>query len=63
MKKPTKTSKVQEIFDDEGNLKDDSVNERVDGFLSELVWMSKTMNENMTVAKSVTHKANRTNFG
>jgi len=36
-------SKVQDMFDESGNLTDESANERIDGFLTELVWMSKTM--------------------
>lgn len=41
--KDLQISKVQEVFDDHGNLKDESVNKRVDAFLTELVWMSKVM--------------------
>jgi len=41
--KDLQISKVQEVFNDEGNLKDDSVDKRIDDFLTELVWMSKVM--------------------
>jgi len=35
--------KVRNMFDDEGNLKDDVYYERIKGFLAELVWMSKAL--------------------
>jgi NAD(P)H-dependent FMN reductase len=34
---------VQQKFDKEGNLLDDAYNHRVEGFLDELVWMSRTL--------------------
>jgi len=34
---------VQDLFDDNGNLLDDSFNERTDKFLDEIVWMTKTL--------------------
>lgn len=36
-------SKVGQLFDDAGNFTDESMHERVDGFLEELVWMSQTL--------------------
>lgn len=35
--------KIREKFDESGNLLDDAYNERVNGFLDELIWMSKTL--------------------
>src|SRR5882762_11602684 len=35
--------KVQEIFDERGNLLDQNVVRRVDGFLNELIWMSRVL--------------------
>ncbi len=34
---------VQKKFDEEGNLLDDAYNNRVEGFLDELVWMSRAL--------------------
>jgi NAD(P)H-dependent FMN reductase len=36
-------TKIQDKFDEEGNLLDASYNKRVDAFLTELVWMSKAL--------------------
>lgn len=35
--------KVEEIFDERGELKDDSYNERVTQFLDELIWMANAL--------------------
>ena len=31
------------MFDEQGNLKDQSVNGRIDGFLTELIWVARTL--------------------
>ena len=36
-------SRVQELFDEQGTLKDEAYKERVAGFLNELEWMAKTL--------------------
>jgi NAD(P)H-dependent FMN reductase len=36
-------SRVGSIFDDQGNLVDETFNKRAEGFLNELAWMSKTL--------------------
>ena len=36
-------STVQNLFDDTGNLKDQSFIKRIDKFLKELIWMAKTL--------------------
>ncbi|MEX0930905.1 MAG: NAD(P)H-dependent oxidoreductase [Candidatus Paceibacterota bacterium] len=36
-------SKVGDIFNEDGKLQDDSVHERIDQFVTELVWMSKVL--------------------
>lgn len=36
-------TKIAQKFDEEGNLLDESYNRRVDAFLTELVWMSRTL--------------------
>lgn len=36
-------TKIRDRFDDEGNLLDESYNKRADAFLTELVWMSRTL--------------------
>lgn len=36
-------SKVDEVFDSQGNLKDESYQKHIDAFLEELVWMAKTL--------------------
>lgn len=36
-------SKVQELFDEQGHLTEESYNKKVDVFLRELVWMSKVL--------------------
>lgn len=35
--------KVQDLFDGDGNLKDEAYNKRIDEFLTELLWMSQTL--------------------
>lgn len=35
--------KIGTLFDERGNLIDDSFVRRVDGFLNELIWMSKVL--------------------
>ena len=35
--------KVGKTFDDDGNLLDESYEKRADGFLDELVWMSRAL--------------------
>lgn len=45
--------KVEELFDADGNVLDNSYYKKVDGFLAELVWMAKTLRwgrENVTIA-------------
>ena len=36
-------SKVHEVFDESGALKDRAILKRIDKFLRELIWMSKTL--------------------
>ena len=36
-------SRIQNAFDEKGNLTDESFNKRVDGFLEELIWMAKVL--------------------
>ena len=35
--------KVQELFDEQGNLKDKAYEERISGFLNELEWMAQSL--------------------
>jgi NAD(P)H-dependent FMN reductase len=35
--------KVQELFDSDGNLKDESINKRIDGFLTDLIWLARAL--------------------
>ena len=36
-------SRIQNTFDEKGNLTDESFNKRIDGFLEELIWMAKVL--------------------
>lgn len=36
-------SRVQNAFDEKGELTDESYNKRIDGFLEELIWMAKVL--------------------
>lgn len=47
--------KVQDKFDDEGNLTDDAYEKRVQGFLDELVWMSRALKWGRENLKSKHH--------